>query len=61
MAGHGGSDRTIAAFAYMSLLRHFDNLLGGFFSTVDVAYYLLLVATFLALAVWRLDSMRTWR
>jgi ABC-2 type transport system permease protein len=61
IAGHAGSEGTAAVFAYLSLLRHFDSLLDGFFSSVDVVYYLLLVATFLALAVWRLDSVRTWR
>jgi ABC-2 type transport system permease protein len=61
IAGHAGSERMAALFAYLSLLRHFDGLLSGFFSTVDVAYFLLLIATFLALAVWRLDSVRTWR
>lgn len=61
IAGHAGSDRMAALFAYLSLLRHFDGLLSGFFSTVDLAYYLLLIATFLALAIWRLDSVRTWR
>jgi ABC-2 type transport system permease protein len=61
IAGHSGSDRMAAVFAYLSLLRHFDGLLSGFFSSVDVVYYLLIVATFLALAIWRLDSVRTWR
>jgi ABC-2 type transport system permease protein len=60
IAGHAGSERMAALFAYLSLLRHFDGLLSGFLSTVDVAYFLLLIATFLALAVWRLDSVRTW-
>jgi ABC-2 type transport system permease protein len=61
IAGHSGSDRMAGVFAYLSLLRHFDSLLDGFFSSVDVVYYLLLIGTFLALAVWRLDSVRTWR
>jgi len=61
IAGHAGSEHMAAIFAYLSLLRHFDRLLDGYFSSVDVAYYLILVGTFLALAVWRLDSVRTWR
>ena len=61
IAGHAGSDRMAGVFAYLSLLRHFDHLLDGYFSSIDVVYYLLLIATFLALAVWRLDSVRTWR
>jgi ABC-2 type transport system permease protein len=61
IAGQAGSDRMGGVFAYLSLLRHFDRLLDGFVSLVDVVYYLLITATFLALAVWRLDSVRTWR
>lgn len=61
IAGHAGSERMAQVFAYLSLLRHFDRLLDGFVSSVDVAYYLLLVALFLSLSVWRLDSVRSWR
>jgi ABC-2 type transport system permease protein len=59
IAGQGGSDRAAAVFTYLSLLRHYENLLDGYFRSVDVIYYLLLIATFLALAIWRLDAMRS--
>lgn len=59
IAGQGGSDRAAAVFTYLSLMRHFENLLDGYFRSVDVAYYLLLIAVFLALATWRLDAMRS--
>jgi len=59
IAGQGGSDRAAAVFTYLSLLRHYENLLDGSFRSVDVIYYLLLIATFLALAIWRLDAIRS--
>ncbi len=59
VAGQGGSDRVAAVFTYLSLLRHYENLLDGYFRSADVIYYLLLIATFLALAIWRLDAMRS--
>lgn len=60
VAGYTGNESMTAVFAYLSLLRHYDNLLDGYFSSVDVVYYLLLVATFLVLSVWRLDARRTY-
>ncbi len=45
-------------FAYLSLLRHYDALLRGFFNSADVIYYLLFIITFLGLAVRRLDNQR---
>ncbi len=59
IAGQGGSDRAAAVFTYLSLLRHYENLLDGYFRSVDVIYYLLLIVTFLALAVWRMDTVRS--
>ncbi|OGT82056.1 MAG: hypothetical protein A3H91_03370 [Gammaproteobacteria bacterium RIFCSPLOWO2_02_FULL_61_13] len=59
IAGQGGSDRAAAVFTYLSLLRHYENLLDGYFRSVDVIYYLLLIVTFLALGIWRLDAMRS--
>lgn len=44
--------------AYLSLLRHYQPLLRGVFDSADVAYYLLVILTFLALAVRRLDAQR---
>lgn len=43
---------------YLSLTRHYEPLLRGMFNSVDVAYYLLFIVAFLALAVRRLDAER---
>ena len=43
---------------YLSLKTHFESFLKGLFSTADVAYYLILTATFLILAIRRLDQQR---
>jgi ABC-2 type transport system permease protein len=43
---------------YLSLKTHFESFLKGLFSTTDVAYYLLLIATFLILGIRRLDQQR---
>jgi len=44
--------------AYLSILRHYQSLLEGIFSSRDVVYYLLFCATFLVLAIHRLDGQR---
>ena len=43
---------------YLSLQTHFESFLKGLFSTTDVVYYLLLIATFLVLSIRRLDQQR---
>jgi len=43
---------------YLSLLRHHQNLLEGVFDTGDIAYYLLLMITFLVLTIRQLDRER---
>ena len=43
---------------YLSLKTHFESFLKGLFSTADVAYFLLLIAAFLVLAIRRLDQQR---
>jgi ABC-2 type transport system permease protein len=45
-------------FHYLSLQTHFQSFLKGLFSTTDVAYYLLLNATFLILGIRHLDQQR---
>ncbi len=47
--------------AYLSLLRHFQALGRGLFSTADVIYYLLFITVFLVLAIRRLDNDRLQR
>jgi ABC-2 type transport system permease protein len=61
VAGHSSSAKVSAVFSYLSLLRHFDRLLSGLFSSVDIIYYLLLIGICLILSVWRLDTLRTYR
>jgi ABC-2 type transport system permease protein len=56
-AGQSGGDAR-PLLAYLSLLRHYESLLMGLFDSADLAYYLLLSATFLGLAVRRLDADR---
>lgn len=51
-----GDGQTVVA--YLSLLRHHQNLLEGVFDTGDIAYYLLLIITFLVLTVRQLDRER---
>lgn len=53
-----GREAVAGPFGYLSLARHFDNLLLGAFDSADVAYYLLFGATFLGLAIRRLDDGR---
>ncbi len=51
-----GGGQTVVA--YLSLLRHHQKLLEGIFDTADIAYYLLLMVTFLVLTVRQLDRER---
>ena len=44
--------------AYLSLVRHYDDLMRGVFDSTDVVYYVLFIFTFLVLAVRRLDAYR---
>ena len=56
-SGDGGEDMT-DLLPYLSLKTHFESFLKGLFSTADVAYYLLLITTFLVLGIRRLDQQR---
>lgn len=58
VAGQGSGERAAALISYLSLLRHFEYLLDGWFRSTDVIYYLVLTGLFLALSVWRLDTLR---
>ena len=59
IAANSANEKTTALFSYLSLLKHYDNLLTGVFSSVDIIYYLLISATFIVLSIWRLDALRT--
>ena len=43
---------------YISIMRHFENLLRGLVSTVDVFYFILFIVGFLSLSIRRLDNDR---
>lgn len=49
---------TSGVLSYLSLIRHYQALLKGVFNSADVIYYLLFIATFLILAIRRLDAER---
>jgi len=54
-----GQDINISSlFAYLSLHGHFVSLLQGVFSSYDIAYFLLLIITFLVLTIRRMDAYR---
>jgi len=49
------SDRVIS---YISILRHFQPMLKGIFTSSDIIYYFLFITTFLVLSIKRLDADR---
>ena len=58
LAANSGSDVFKSIFTYLSLLNHYDNLIDGIFISTDVIYYLIIITTFIILAIWRLDAER---
>lgn len=54
----GGEAQVSELFRYLSLQSHLQSFLKGLFSSADVAYYLLLITTFLILGIRRLDQQR---
>jgi len=54
----GAHAEVSSALQYLSLTRHYEPLLKGLFNSVDIAYYLLFIVTFLVLSVRRLDAER---
>ncbi len=57
----GEAEGAAGVLGYLSMVRHFESLLKGVFNSVDVLYYLIVIALFLALAIWRLDAERLQR
>jgi ABC-2 type transport system permease protein len=47
-----------SVMSYLSLLHHHQNMLQGVFDSSDLAYYLILIATFLILTIRQLDRER---
>ncbi len=56
LSGQGNTDANL--LAYLSLFNHYQPFLKGVLKTTDVAYHLMLSATFLVLSVRRLDADR---
>ena len=42
----------------LSMLRHYEPLLKGLFSSADVAYFLLIIVLFIGFSIRRLDATR---
>jgi len=58
-AGTNVAEGMAAVFAYLSLLTHYNNLLGGAFNSTDVIFYCLVSVFFIVLSIWKLDAERT--
>lgn len=54
----GEGEKVTGLFHYLSLQTHLRPFLKGLFSTTDLVYYLLLIATFIVLSIRRLDQQR---
>ena len=57
-AGTGAAEDVRPLFAYLGVTSHFNAFLQGVVDSADLAYYLLVVGTFLILAVRRMDAIR---
>lgn len=60
VGGSTGGGVFSSTLTYLSMLRHYNNLLEGIFSSVDLFYYLILTTVFILLSIWRLDALRTY-
>jgi len=58
MALNRGAAGEAGALEYLGLLGHYQPFLQGWVNSADLAYFLLLIVAFLALAVRRLDALR---
>ncbi len=54
----GGTTEEPTIFTQISMMYHYQRLLRGLVDTADVAYFVVLAAAALALAVWRLEGER---
>ena len=57
--GKAGDDGASGLLGYLSMLRHYEGLAKGVFSSADVIYFILFISTFLILSIRRLDVDRT--
>lgn len=60
VGGNTGNGSVASIVSYLSMLRHYNSLLEGAFSSVDMFYYLILTTVFILLSIWRLDALRTY-
>ena len=58
LAGSTGAETFREIFHYLSLLNHYNNLVNGLFNSSDLFYYMIIITTFVALSIWRLDNER---
>ncbi len=56
--GKAGDAGATGVLTYLSMLRHFEDMSRGIFSSADVIYFLLFIATFLILSIRKLDAER---
>ena len=56
--GKAGDPGATGVLTYLSMLRHFEGMSRGIFSSADVIYFLLFIATFLILSIRKLDAER---
>jgi ABC-2 type transport system permease protein len=54
----GFSDKHSELLAYLSILRHFQNIQSGLLSSTDLCYFLLFISLFILLSIRRLDKER---
>ncbi|MFV2056319.1 MAG: ABC transporter permease [Thiohalomonadales bacterium] len=52
------SEQAASLNTYLSMLHHYTPMMQGILNSADIAYYLLVTTTFLALSVRRLDAIR---
>ncbi|MGE0385305.1 MAG: ABC transporter permease subunit [Gammaproteobacteria bacterium] len=58
IASRARGDDEGGVLGYLSMMRHYERLLEGAFDTADGAYFLIVIATFIALSAWRLELDR---
>lgn len=56
--GKAGDPGATGVLTYLSMLRHFEGLSRGVFSSADIVYFLLFISTFLILSIRKLDAER---
>lgn len=61
IAAVASSSWFVELFSYLSMMRHYNSMLTGMFSSIDVIYYLLITVIFILLSIWRLDAIRCYR